>query len=68
MHESFATRKGFAWREGYGAFTVSKSEEAKVIGYIQNQHRHHAKRSFKDEFIDFLVRNEIPFDEKYLWQ
>jgi REP element-mobilizing transposase RayT len=67
VHESFATRKAFAWQEGYGAFSVSKSEEPKVIRYIRNQHRHHAKRSFKDEFIEFLVRNEVEFNEKYLW-
>jgi len=67
IHESFATRKGFAWQEGYGAFTVSKSEEQRVIRYIRNQRRHHAKRSFKDEFIEFLVQNEIEYNEKYLW-
>src|SRR5580765_3135849 len=47
VHESFATRKGFAWQEGYGAFSVSKSEEPKVIRYIRNQHRHHAKQSLR---------------------
>ena len=67
IHESFATSKGFAWQEGYGAFSVSKSEQRRVIRYIRNQRRHHAKRSFKDEFIEFLVQNEIEYDEKYLW-
>lgn len=67
VHESFATRKGFAWQEGYGAFSVSKSEEKNVIRYIRNQHEHHAKRSFKDEFVEFLIQNKLEYDEKYLW-
>ena len=60
-------RGHFNWQEGYGAFSVSKSEEQRVITYIRNQPRHHAKRSFKDEFIEFLVQNEIEYNEKYLW-
>jgi REP element-mobilizing transposase RayT len=67
VHESFPNKRGFSWQEGYGAFSVSKSEEKRVIRYIQNQHEHHAKRSFKDEFLDFLVRYEIEYDERYLW-
>jgi putative transposase len=66
VHESFATRKGFAWQEGYGAFSVSKSEERRVIRYIRNQPQHHAKRSFKDEFFEFLIQNKLEYDEKYL--
>ena len=62
VHESFTTRKGFAWQEGYGAFIVSKSAGPKVIRYVRNQHRHHAKRSFKNEFIEFLFM-KIEFNE-----
>ena len=67
IHESFSTRKGFAWQEGYGAFSVSKSDGKKVIKYIRNQRQHHAKRSFKDEYLEFLIQNEVDYDEKYLW-
>jgi putative transposase len=67
VHESFPNRKGFAWQEGYGAFSVSKSEEKKVIRYIHSQRDHHSKRSFKEEFLDFLIRYEIEYDERYLW-
>lgn len=67
VHESFPNRKGFAWQEGYGAFSVSKSEEPKVIRYIRNQRQHHAKRSFQDEFVEFLDRCEIEYDPRYLW-
>ena len=67
IHESFPKRRAFAWQEGYGAFSVSKSEEKKVICYVQSQRQHHSKRSFKDEFLDFLIRYEIEYDERYLW-
>jgi putative transposase len=67
VHESFPSRKGFAWQEGYGAFSVSKSEEGNVIRYIRNQHHHHAKRTFEEEFVEFLDRYEIEYDDRYLW-
>jgi putative transposase len=67
VHETFAHRKGFAWQEGYGAFSVSKSEEEKVINYIANQKQHHEKHSFKDEFMRFLDRYQVDYDERYLW-
>jgi len=67
IHESFPNRRAFRWQEGYGAFSVSKSEEAKIINYIQNQERHHAKRTFKQEFVEFLDRYQIEYDERYLW-
>jgi putative transposase len=67
VHESFPNRRGFAWQEGYGGFSVSKSEEAKVVRYIRNQRQHHAKRTFKDESVGFLQRYGIDYDERYLW-
>ncbi len=67
VHETFPNRKGFAWQEGYGAFSVSKSEEKRVMEYILEQKRHHAKRSFKEEFLEFLEKYEVQYDERYLW-
>jgi len=67
VHESFPKRRAFAWQEGYGAFSVSKSEESKVIRYIRDQEHHHAKRTFKDEFREFLDRYQIEYNERYLW-
>jgi len=52
---------------GYGAFSVSKSEEKKVMDYIVNQKQHPEKHSFKNEFLRFLERYEIDYDERYLW-
>jgi REP element-mobilizing transposase RayT len=66
VHESFPKRKAFVWQEGYGAFSVSKSEE-NVIEYIRDQERHHRKRDFKEEFLVFLDKYQIEYDERYLW-
>ena len=49
IRETFPKMHFFAWQEGYGAFSVSKSEEQRVIRYIRNQRQHHAKRTFKDD-------------------
>jgi putative transposase len=67
VHQSSLKRRAFAWQEGYGAFSVSKSEEPKVIRYIRNQQRHHTKHSFKDEFLEFLDKYEVEYDVRYLW-
>ena len=67
VHESFPKRRAFAWQEGYGAFSVSKSAETNVTRYIRNQQHHHRKRSFKEEFLKFLDKYEIEYDERYLW-
>ncbi len=66
MHEVFPELKDFSWQNGYGAFTVSPSQIEKVRAYIANQELHHAKRSFREEFVALLKANEVEFDEKYL--
>ena len=57
----------FAWQTGYGAFTVSWSNEDRVIAYVQNQEEHHRRRDFKTELLDLLQKHEIKYDERYLW-
>ncbi len=57
----------FSWQEGYGAFTVSESQTAAVIGYVKKQENHHRTLSFKDEFVLILKRHEVEYDERYLW-
>jgi len=59
--------RGFAWQEGYSAFTVSPSAVNFVKKYIANQEAHHAKYSFVDELKDLLEKAGIEYDEKYLW-
>ena len=67
MHKVFPEMRDFSWQNGYGAFTVSASQVEKVRQYIIKQEQHHAKISFKEEFIKLLRANQIEFDEKYLW-
>ena len=58
----------FSWQEGFGAFSYSKSQIDNVIHYITNQEQHHKKRTFKEEYIEFLRKYEIEYDEKYLFE
>lgn len=58
----------FAWQEGYGAFSYSKSHVPDVIRYIQNQEIHHLKQSFIDEYLKLLKAFEVQFDEKYIFK
>jgi REP element-mobilizing transposase RayT len=67
IHDELPKLKLFSWQDGYGAFTVSKSNIAQVIGYIQNQREHHRKRTFQEEYLEFLRANGIEYDERYLW-
>jgi len=57
----------FHWQNGYGAFSVSQSNVKQVKEYIQNQQEHHKRQSFQDEFLAFLKRHEIEYDERYVW-
>ena len=58
----------FAWQEGYGAFSYSKSQVNDVIHYIQNQEIHHRKETFLDEYRKFLKAFEIEWDEQYIFK
>ncbi|MEP6635383.1 MAG: transposase [Acidobacteriota bacterium] len=60
-------RGRFNWQEGYGAFSYVHSQLDRVIGYIQNQERHHQKKSFKSEYLALLKKFEIPFEDKYVF-
>jgi putative transposase len=58
----------FAWQEGYGAFSYSKSQIDDVYQYILRQEEIHKRRSFRKEYIDSLMNFEIEFDEKHLFE
>ena len=57
----------FHWQEGFGAFSVSQSMVDKTIKYINEQENHHAKISFKNEYLDLLKTYEIEFDERFIF-
>jgi len=57
----------FHWQGGYGAFSVSQSNLAEVIEYIETQEEHHKRVTFQDEYRALLKAYEVPFDERYVW-
>ncbi|MFT4204363.1 MAG: IS200/IS605 family transposase [Chitinophagaceae bacterium] len=57
----------FSWQEGFGAFSYAQSQIDHVYQYIANQEQHHQKRTFREEYIDFLQKFEVEYDEKYLF-
>jgi putative transposase len=57
----------FHWQEGYGAFSYSKSQIDQVIQYILKQEIHHQTKTFKEEYIEFLNKFDIEYNEKYLF-
>ena len=61
-------RGKFSWQEGYGAFSYSHSHIGKVYDYILNQEKHHKKKTFKQEYQQFLKKFEVEYDEKYLFE
>ncbi len=67
VHDTFAELGAFAWQEGYGVFSVSKSQEKTVKKYIARQAAHHTKEGFQSEFLRLLRAHEIEFDEKYVF-
>ncbi len=68
VNEKKFTRTRFEWQEGYGAFSYGKSQIKDVIAYIENQEKHHKKTTFKEEYLEFLEKFEIDFDERYIFK
>ncbi|MFE3849063.1 IS200/IS605 family transposase [Flavobacterium sp. LB3P45] len=62
------TKSRFEWQEGYGVFSYSRSQVDTVYKYIANQEAHHKKQSFKEEYLVFLDKFEVPFDERYIFE
>jgi putative transposase len=61
-------RGKFNWQQGYGAFSYAHSQLGTVIAYIENQEAHHYKKTFREEYIDFLVKYHISYNENYLFE
>lgn len=67
VHDAFPSHNDFAWQEGYGAFSVSISQVEHTIAYIRNQEEHHRKKTFEQEFVSFLKKHSIEYDERYVF-
>ncbi len=61
-------RGKFSWQEGHGAFSYGHSQLDTIIRYIQNQEKHHSRRTFKDEYLTLLRKFDIAFDDKYVFK
>lgn len=69
----FINQKGwvsgrFAWQEGFEAFSHSRSQLGTVICYIEKQQAHHAKRSFREEYIQLLEKFGVSYDQRYIFK
>jgi putative transposase len=58
----------FGWQEGFGAFSHSRSQLDSVIRYIQNQQSHHAKKSFREEYVELLEKFGVTYDDRYIFK
>lgn len=66
VHDTYPGLSYFAWRTGYGAFSIGLSRVSATITYIENQQDHHRTRSFKEEYITFLEKHGIEYDPRYV--
>ena len=62
------TKGGFHWQEGYGVFSYGHSQMDSVCKYVLNQEAHHRKKTFKEEYHEFLRKFAVPFEEQYLFE
>lgn len=68
VNDHSLTPHRFEWQEGYGVFSYGQSQVANVYKYIQNQEAHHKSQTFKEEYLDFLERFKIDYDEQYIFK
>ena len=67
INENKLVKGNFSWQEGYGAFSYSHSQINSVYNYIKNQEEHHKRKTFREEYLKFLKKFEIEYNEKYLF-
>jgi REP element-mobilizing transposase RayT len=68
LNEQFLLGYDFCWQAGFGAFSYAKSQSQQVVNYVINQKEHHRKKTFKEEYLKFLEKLEIKYNEKYLFE
>ena len=68
INENRLVKGKFNWQTGYGTFSYSKSQIDNVVKYINNQEEHHKKITFREEYIGFLRKFEIEYDERYIFK
>ena len=68
VHDQWPRPRKFAWQDGYGAFSVGASQVKSVIHYIDEQKEHHRKRTFEEEFLEFLEKYSVEYDPRYVFR
>ena len=68
INESLGLPCRFEWQEGYGAFSVGRSQIDRTIAYIRNQEQRHRRKSFQEEHPGFLKKHQIQYDGRYFWR
>jgi REP element-mobilizing transposase RayT len=68
INKSSFVKSKFSWQEGFGAFSYGKTQIPDVVRYIESQLDHHRKRSFYDEYLDFLNLYDVEYDERYVFK
>ncbi len=68
INEKRFTKSKFAWQEGYGAFSYSRTDLPNVYSYIESQKIHHQKKTFLDEYKEFLEEFKVEYDERYIFK
>ncbi len=58
----------FSWQEGFGAFSYSRSQLGAVIRYIENQQMHHARKTFREEYVELLEKFNVAYDPRFLFK
>ena len=66
IHQTFNNMAAFAWQDGYGAFTVGLSQIPDTVRYIEGQREHHRVKTFQEEYVAFLRKHNVGFDERYV--
>jgi putative transposase len=67
IHDNFPHHASFEWQTGYGAFTIGVSQIPATVAYIKNQATHHRKATFQEEYVAFLTKHGVSYDERYVW-
>jgi REP element-mobilizing transposase RayT len=68
IHEKGFVKGRFEWQAGFGGFSYSISQIDAVVKYINNQVNHHKTKSFVEEYKDFLIKFEVPFNERFIFK
>ena len=67
INDNKLVKQKFSWQEGYGAFSYAHSQLDSVYQYILKQEEHHQEKTFKQEYLSFLKKFEVEYNEKYLF-